>query len=52
MSNQKKHQKRHISSYERRIADERRKRVIERYLFIGLSILAILLAFAVVYLYA
>ena len=44
--------KHHISSYERRIADERRKRTIERYLFIGLSILAILLTLAVVYLYA
>ena len=52
MSNQEHHQKHHISSYERRIADERRKRTIERYLFIGLSILAILLALAVVYLYA
>ena len=51
MTNQEHHQKHHISSYERRIAGDRRKRVIERYLFIGLSVLAILLAFAVVYLY-
>ena len=46
------HHKHHISSFERRMAKERRSRAIEQFLYIGLSILAIVLVVVVIYLYA
>ena len=43
--------KHHLSFFELRMAKDRSRRAIERALFIGLSILAIILAIVVVYLY-
>lgn len=43
--------KHHLSFFERRMAKDRRRSAIERAFFIGLSILAIILAVVVVYLY-